>query len=198
MLGANNPFHSIRAVYYLTSDQADAHADPFDEGGDSGTSMAMLRELIRLHDATTDEVEFMALSNLEWAETSLGWRLWAHHQDLALHDELEIRNLDSLPIQIQRCASSQVTFSFEIISTTGLPGRRGWRKCHCVCKLVGPNTLTSSELVMRRGSRSSWQTVRSPSFFDLTLARVRLCQLRISLKRSHVLGFSEYESLWRS
>jgi hypothetical protein len=209
--------------------------DKFDLSGDDGASqsigesgklsprgaVALLRDLLKLHDSSFDELSISDLAKLQCAATQDGHFVWASRQEImALGDKLTPCDPEDMAAPLKRTLSSASTVSTDtsisstaaslpsedsslrlrlsVASITGLSAW-DWRRVYCKWQLLhtpsgaSPVAASSTPHHADASIAPSWPAVEFVVAGVSTEAMLRECTLIVRVKRpSRCLGIVKY------
>lgn len=178
-----------------------ASNSPADQKLSPQAAMAMLRDLLLLHDSSFDELHVGEISKLECAVTAEGYYVWANrHEIVALGDKLTPCNPDDLatthvdvtsPLSPTIALPSSGIFTLKlqlrINGTTNLPA---WDWSRTYCKWAIVHTKTNLQLASGATTQHaddscepSWKTIGFSITDVESIDVLRECRLVVRLKR---------------
>lgn len=173
------------------------------------STVALLRDILRLHDATFDELTISDLAQLQCAATANGHYVWAHRREIMeLGDKLTPCDLDERrrstdrlkhmpPDNVCGATSPSLNIRLKILSVEALAAW-DWRKTYCEWRLLHSNSaaplacgVTSQHL--DPSCAPSWSATEFPIDSVSSVEMLRECRLVVRVKRpSRCLGILKW------
>jgi hypothetical protein len=173
-------------------------------------AVALLRDLLKLHDSAFDELTISELAQLQCAATAEGHYIWAHRREIMeLGDKLTPCDLQDVR-QMKRSLSQASTDSSSTsprksresaalrlrLSIAAIDGLTAWdwRKVYCKWQLVHPNAeapLASGSTPVHGDYEAppSWEALEFAITRVESIEMLRQCRLHVRIKRpSRCLG----------
>jgi hypothetical protein len=162
--------------------------------------MALLRDLLRLHDPSFDGLRIAELANLQCAVSTSGSYVWAHPQEIKEMGEKLVpcdpEYHEALPSSESTAASAPPTSLQLTLTVKHLKGLSSWDsyKVLCAWQLVHPTSAAplafgTTEPISSDSATITWPPTPNRVMGVASIAMLRECRLLVQVKRaSRLLG----------